>query len=303
MTNNASQKLCDFITSQKLSSTQSDRQIDGMDPLIDKLGEAEFIKLAIESSYFFSKDIVKSRHDQIVKYIEEYKYKYKCKYNKCKCKYKSSDCIVDPAFESYSIKRLPARISPNKDTIVQEQYVNTKTVYFYASKDEESNENPLCEIYQDGYRKPKAAVDYGFGGGNGNTRVCQLIKNLTGYNLGAKTEAKSFKNYVISHIWGNAVDPRYFTNLWNIVLVPEWASHLLDKNEPAGTLSSKLKATIMKICDTYFQMKDFEWGKISLSQPKITVSDVFTGDYMINVIEGGNEISKGNIKRVKVEIK
>ena len=44
-------------------------KFDGMQPLIDAIGEEAFIHLAINNSYFFSPEIVKDRHDKIIDYI------------------------------------------------------------------------------------------------------------------------------------------------------------------------------------------------------------------------------------------
>lgn len=82
---------------------------------------------------------------------------------------------------------------------------------------------------------------------DGNKAVRVLIEDKTGYSV-SKGKSSIFQNYKISHVWGRAYDPRYFTNLWNIVLVPAWANDLLDKNTVEKTLESKFKSTIMRIC-------------------------------------------------------
>lgn len=42
-------------------------KIDGFRVLVDRLGEKEFIRLAVEESYFFSEDLVKARYNEIYK--------------------------------------------------------------------------------------------------------------------------------------------------------------------------------------------------------------------------------------------
>ena len=64
---------------------------------------------------------------------------------------------------------------------------------------------------------------------DGNDFVRSLISNETGFTVGAGKD-NIFQNYIISHLWGRAYDPRYYTNFWNIVLVPAWSNSLLDKN-------------------------------------------------------------------------
>ena len=205
---------------------------DGMKSLEMHLGEEDFVKLAIESSYFFSPELVK----EIANYI---------------CKKEE----VDPAFdkEQYKVKFLPARYSSKEDAEdgVHEPVVEEGKVYFKL----QNAAQRLCVIYQEGARgKNKECGGNTCGGGNGNARVCQLIKDRTGYDLGTTTNKKHFRNFIISHIWGHAIDPRYFTNLWNIVIVPAWANHLLDKDEK-GTLASAFKATIQKIITELYDFK------------------------------------------------
>jgi len=53
------------------------------------------------------------------------------------------------------------------------------------------------------------------------------------------------------------MDPRFYTNLWNIVLVPAWANDLLDKVNPdLGSLTSKMRNTYMAICDRLYNLQN-----------------------------------------------
>ena len=182
-----------------------------MDSLISHISEQKFIKIAIESSYFFAADLCAKRFEEIAK---------------CWNDTANGPGENDPAFEGKPriIKSaLPARYSSSDDATdgLQIQLTDPDKAIFRLNLQQPIKD---CRIYQDGYRGKKNNC----GGGNGNTRVCQLIKYRTGYDLGAKLDKKSLRNYIISHIWGHAVDPRYFTNLWNIAIVPAWANHLLD---------------------------------------------------------------------------
>lgn len=217
-------------------------QIDGMDMLISKIGEEKFIKWAIESSYFFSKELCENRFDEITNIWKN-----------------GGD---DPMFCRLKNKSLPARFSPKNEISNDGGFQKRRkdlgvTVFKLNSRDKE------CVIYQDGLRKKNKNNN---GGGNGNTRVCQLIKYLTGYDLGAPLERKSFKNYIISHIFGHATDPRYFTNLWNIVLVPAWANHLLDKDESDG-LSVRLKNTFKRVIIEYYGLYSYNWRDLDMMAP------------------------------------
>ena len=257
---------------------------DGMKSLEMHLGEEDFVKLAIESSYFFSPDLVGERFEEIKDYI---------------CMNKE----VDPAFdkEQYKVKFLPARYSSKEDAEdgVHEPVVEEGKVYFKL----QNAAQRLCVIYQEGARgKNKECGGNTCGGGNGNTRVCQLIKDSTGYDLGTTTNKKHFRNFIISHIWGHAIDPRYFTNLWNIVIVPAWANHLLDKDEK-GTLASTFKATIQKIITELYDFNNINWASIQMTPPSYNNKEVISGRYQINIIEqkSGNA-PLGKISKVSIPV-
>ena len=238
-------------------------KVDGMDSLIEYIKEEKFVKLAIESSYFFSPDLVAERFEEIKEYI---------------CQQK----VVDPAFdkEQYKVKFLPARYSSKEDG-VHEPVEEEGKVYFNLPNASQR----LCVIYQEGARgKNKECGANTCGGGNGNARVCQLIKDRTGYDLGTTTNKKHFRNFIISHIWGHAIDPRYFTNLWNIVIVPAWANHLLDKDEE-GTLASTFKATIQKIITELYDFNNIDWSSIQMTPPSYNNKEVISGRYQINIID------------------
>ena len=252
------------LSSVRISINNSQNpKVDGMDSLIEYIKEEKFVKLAIESSYFFSPDLVAERFEEIKEYI---------------CQQK----VVDPAFdkEQYKVKFLPARYSSKEDG-VHEPVEEEGKVYFNLPNASQR----LCVIYQEGARgKNKECGANTCGGGNGNARVCQLIKDRTGYDLGTTTNKKHFRNFIISHIWGHAIDPRYFTNLWNIVIVPAWANHLLDKDEE-GTLASTFKATIQKIITELYDFNNINWSSIQMTPPSYNNKEVISGRYQINIID------------------
>ena len=271
------------LSSVRISINNSQNpKVDGMDSLIEYIKEEKFVKLAIESSYFFSPELVKERFDEIANYI---------------CKKEE----VDPAFDKYDIKYLPARYSSKEDAEdgVHEPVVEEGKVYFKLPNAAQR----LCVIYQEGARgKNKVCGANTCGGGNGNARVCQLIKDRTGYDLGTTTNKKHFRNFIISHIWGHAIDPRYFTNLWNIVIVPAWANHLLDKDEE-GTLASAFKATIQKIITKLYQYNSYDWKSIEMDEPTCKEEEVLHGNYQINTIDRiADKETLGKISKVSIPV-
>ena len=258
---------------------------DGMKSLEMYLGEEDFIKLAIESSYFFSPSLVEERFEEIKDYI---------------CKEQTKD-IKDPGVgERCKVHYLPARYTAKEDANgVKIQNPGNGGLVFFMH-----NSQPLCIIYQENARKKdkEDCSENTCGGGNGNARVCQLIKRCTGYALGDKADERNFKNCIISHIWGNAIDPRYFTNLWNIAIVPAWANHLLDKDE-TGTLGSKLKATIQKIITELYKLNNYDWESISMDEPTCNEEEVLHGNYQINTIDGiADKETLGKISKVSIPV-
>ncbi len=258
---------------------------DGMKSLEMYLGEEDFIKLAIESSYFFSPKLVEKRFEEIKDYI---------------CKEQTKD-IKDPGVgERCKVHYLPARYTAKEDANgVKIQNPGNGGLVFFMH-----NSQPLCIIYQENARKKdkEDCSENTCGGGNGNARVCQLIKRCTGYALGDKADERNFKNCIISHIWGNAIDPRYFTNFWNIAIVSAWANHLLDKDE-TGTLGSKLKATIQKIITELYKLNNYDWESISMDEPTCNEEEVLHGNYQINTIDGiADKETLGKISRVTIPV-
>ena len=212
--------------------------------------------------------------------------------------------ITDTEIKDKEVKYLPARYTSKEDPTdaadgVHECDQTVGIVYFKLPNASQR----LCVIYQEGARgKNKECGTKTCGGGNGNTRVCQLIKDRTGYDLGTTTNKKHFRNFIISHIWGHAIDPRYFTNLWNIVIVPAWANHLLDKDEK-GTLASTFKATIQKIITELYDFNNIDWASIQMTPPSYNNKEVISGRYQINIIDhkSGNA-SLGKIWKKPVSI-
>ena len=178
-------------------------KIDGVRVLIEILGEAKFIKLVIENSYFFDKKIVDDQHKDI--------------------------------FDKLGKQPIPARKTAKKQSGINGVGINTKI----ANHD----------IYQINGCNIPVKLD-----GDGNEQVRKLIKSKTGYTI---SEGNCiFKNYIISHIWGKAYDPRYFTNFWNIVIVPAWANSLLDKeSDDEDSIEFKLKEMFKKICVKLYGLK------------------------------------------------
>ncbi len=104
---------------------------------------------------------------------------------------------------------------------------------------------------------------------DGNYAVRELIKDKTGHKVSSGKDS-TFQFYKISHIWGNAYDPRYFTNLWNLVLVPAWANDLLDKTDSHDPLTITFQNVIKYVCFKHYKMARLNWSGIGLNKPNIS---------------------------------
>lgn len=123
---------------------------------------------------------------------------------------------------------------------------------------------------------------------DGNRAVRELITEKTGITI-AQGKGSILQNTIISHIWGRAYDPRYFTSLWNIVLIPAWANSLMDKEDaPEGTLASKMRATYMKICSELYKgvfPEDGNKNYLDSLPSLINEKDAIKGGCTFNVIK------------------
>lgn len=82
---------------------------------------------------------------------------------------------------------------------------------------------------------------------DGNRKVRSLITNLTGETISQGVNS-SIMFCKISHIWGEATNPLFFTALWNIVLVPAYFNDVLDKNNGTHPFITKIKEIYKSIC-------------------------------------------------------
>lgn len=98
-----------------------------------------------------------------------------------------------------------------------------------------------------------------------NSAVRALIESVSGARIGCGRARNNIQSAVISHVWGNANHPVFFTNLWNIIIVPDYLNAILDKNENAcakdsgSRLVNYIKAYYKKLC---YEKYDVE-GKIN----------------------------------------
>ena len=219
-------------------------KIDGMESLLDILGENGFIKAVIENSYFFSPRLVHSRFEDMVESINK-------------------------------SENLHARKSMQED------------IY-------QKNEKNI--LFVDGSFKQPIVLDKG-----GNAEVRSIINATTGYTI-SQGKGSIFQNYCISHIWGRAFDPRYFTSLWNLVIVPAWGNSLMDKmadeeSDEVEHLAAKLKSTIMAVCWKLYDMDNLDWACMGVKAPELISSiQLEPQTFSVRVLDGDMRILSKSIR-------
>lgn len=102
---------------------------------------------------------------------------------------------------------------------------------------------------------------------DGNRKVRSLITNLTGETISQGVNS-SIMFCKISHIWGEATNPLFFTALWNIVLVPAYFNDILDKNKGTHPFITKIKEIYKSICWTEYDV-DKKLNALGLIQQEI----------------------------------
>lgn len=261
------------ITKGKLS------KIDSFDGLIQELerernGESDFIKFAVEQSFFFSPKIVDKRLDEVVELFNEEQRQSVEKLEEISMgtKLLFARKTEDDSKKKGEYKSIVKSIDPKN------KKVKYRKVGFFVDKDK-SIRIPV-EIDVDG-----------------NNEVRRLINEYTGYTIG-QGKNSIFQNYIISHLWGYAYDPRYFTNFWNIAIIPAWVNSLLDKeedNDDSDNLINKLKATFKNIAIDLYRLseKNDYWKILQMDEPKLTsgTSGVDYSSYKIRILrEKGTDV-------------
>lgn len=261
------------ITKGKLS------KIDSFDGLILELerernGESDFIKFAVEQSFFFGPKIVDKRLDEVVKLFNEEQRQSVEKLEEISMgtKLLFARKTEDDSKKKGEYKSIVKSIDPKN------KKAKYRKVGFFVDKDK--NIRIPVEIDVDG-----------------NNEVRRLINEYTGFTIG-QGKNSIFQNYIISHLWGNAYDPRYFTNFWNIAIVPAWVNSLLDKeedNDDSDNLINKLKATFKNIAIDLYRLseKNDYWKILQMDEPKLTcsTSGVDYTSYKIKILrEKGTDV-------------
>jgi hypothetical protein len=129
---------------------------------------------------------------------------------------------------------------------------------------------------------------------DGNYYVKREIYKATGYKVSAGAKSHMF-NYVISHVWGQTSDPLYFSSLWNIVLIPNYLSYILDKPDAINPITHKIKTLVKAACFELYKPNELMNREVVEDSDKLKDDrDVFRkliahNKIAINYIEAINE--------------
>ena len=308
-------------------------KLDGMDILISEKGIDDFVRLAIAGSYFFDPELVKKANNKLLK-----DFKKSIEIGK-EIETDTWKCIASSENEDIRnfVENIKGSIDQEKKDNLQKVNKFINNLIKEQVKDSKDSQLELLNTYRNdlinglAYLKARYTIDGKIVKNNkklkkgdkavytikdpisnkelkyrvhididGNRFVRNLINEETGITV-AQGKGSILQNTIISHIWGRAYDPRYFTSLWNIVLIPAWANSLMDKEDaPEGTLASKMRATYMKICtELYGEVpflsspdpeNDEQFGNYLTGLPAIkNYGDVITGQYTFNLIKAKKE--------------
>lgn len=95
---------------------------------------------------------------------------------------------------------------------------------------------------------------------DGNREVRGIIERFSGARVSQGRARNNITSAIISHVWGNAYDPLCFTNLWNIVVIPDYINSIMDKEEvrnPANFFEQAVnyvKAYYKELCYKVYSM-------------------------------------------------
>lgn len=90
---------------------------------------------------------------------------------------------------------------------------------------------------------------------DGNHENRRSIKKYLGQTISTGKNS-TIKNYIISHVWGLASHPLFFSSLWNIVLIPAHLNYLMDKDPDSHPVVKAVKEAIQQQCLVLYNFYD-----------------------------------------------
>jgi len=189
------------------------------------LPKAERLKLLarhmVQKSYFLKPESVDRRHQEILELI------------------RNND-------------KLPVRFSTRDSSYTEENGDVVRFAKSTVAYDATSQRRIMSQCFG---RNVPVLVDR-----DGNREVRSIIERFSGARVSQGLLRNNIYFAIISHIWGDAFNPLCFSNLWNIVIVPDYVNSILDKSEtdhPANFVEEAInyvKAYYKELCYKMYNM-------------------------------------------------
>lgn len=190
-----------------------------------ELPKAEKLKMLarhmVQKSYFLKPDSVDHRHREILELIR-------------------------------NDEKLPARFSSKSNSYTE----NGNAIHFARNTTAFDISSQRRIMYNCFGRNVPVIIDR-----DGNREVRNNIERFSGARVSQGRVRNNIFSAIISHIWGNAFNPLCFTNLWNVVIVPDYVNSILDKSEtdhPTNFIEEAVnyvKAYYKELCYKLYNME------------------------------------------------
>ena len=168
---------------------------------------ADLIKHVVETSLFFSPEIVDTQYGKMVAAIR-------------------------------GVRKIPVRFSTDRNAYYD---YNTNQPIVIMNKKEGEEISRGQDIYYVTRPNIKIKIDT-----DGNREVRNAIRRYTGAVI-SNGQNSTIQYARISHIFDQAFDPLFFTSLWNIAIVPAYCNDLLERPGLTNSVITDVKETFKAI--------------------------------------------------------
>ena len=157
---------------------------------------------------------------------------------------------------------IPARYSEKKGVFK----IRDRRIKSYSRAEQaEMSKDPL-NIFIYSKNKVRVIID-----GNGNAYPYSYIKEYTGH-IAENKKGRTIFNYSLTHIWGNAQNPLYYSSMWNYCLMPVHLYKLTDNRSDEDIIvkiNSFIKAVMFLLYDPKNLMKGMELSEIDMPEKQM----------------------------------
>ncbi len=189
-------------------------EIDGLEPLLSLfVSEEKFIEHFFENVLFFKVEDVEKQSKILLESIKDG-------------------------------RQIPVRYTMKTDEYFH--YNNDRIVKDKSKKSFKNKKDAKIFALSQDYYHNETGVKICFDK-DGNYYVRNEIYKYSGHRV-SQGLTSNVKNYVISHIWAKTENPYFFSSFWNIALIPNYLSFILDKSDENSEVARKIKIISKAIC-------------------------------------------------------